>query len=271
MKTIREAVIGKTTLRLVEVGKRYAGVVLMNDEIISRIDGDDQDDVWQKLKAESSKSSPNYVGFDGAKNRFLKFFPGGFSSDYYVEMERDYKLEAKKFLDRHVPLESAVDGSGHGEIIKTVFNKTNLLSPFEKMRLKDALQSENGDQFIRGAARMASGEIKRGLTEMEKALKPHDAAKWTVVTYLPFLWRPTDHMFLKPEVTKDYSERVGHSFFNDYETKLNADVYESLLDLVEITEKKIEGLNPQDRIDVQSFIWTVGAYDDENDLPKAMG
>jgi len=39
-------------------------------------------------------------------------------------------------------------------------------------------------------------------------LKPKDAAKWTVVTYLPFLWRPDTHMLLKPMVTTDFAERV---------------------------------------------------------------
>ena len=52
---------------------------------------------------------------------------------------------------------------------------------------------------------------------MERALKHHESAKWTVVTYLPFLWRPETHMFLKPEVTKDFAARVGHRFASDYE------------------------------------------------------
>jgi hypothetical protein len=66
---------------------------------------------------------------------------------------------------------------------------------------------------------------------MERALKPHDSAKWTVATYLPFLWQPEKHMFLKPEVTKDFAARVGHRFATDYEARLDFSVYESLLDL----------------------------------------
>ncbi len=41
---------------------------------------------------------------------------------------------------------------------------------------------------------------------MESAAKPHEAAKWTLVTYLPFRWRPETHAFFKPQVTKDYAE-----------------------------------------------------------------
>lgn len=269
MKTIKEEKVGKVTLRLVEAGKTYAGVVLFDGKVTSRIDGDTPDEVWKELVREAGKSSPDYFGFDGARNHFLTFFPDGFSSDYYSNMERKYKLEAKELLDSTVPLEAAIDGSGHGDAIKSVFNKTNLLSPFEKMRVNDALKSDQADQFIRGAARMASGEIKLGLSEMEKALKPHDAAKWTAVTYLPFLWQPSDHMFLKPKVTKDFSERVGHPFFNNYETQLKVEVYESLLDLANTTEGQITALGPRDRIDIQSFIWVIGEYDLEADMPNS--
>jgi hypothetical protein len=95
---------------------------------------------------------------------------------------------------------------------------------------------------------------------MERALKPHDAAKWTVITYLPYLWRPELHMFLKPEATKDFAARVGHRFADDYEPRLHLTVYESLLDLVDKTAMQLADLMPRDRIDIQSFIWVVGDY-----------
>lgn len=267
MKTIREESIGRATLRLVETGTGYAGVILYDGKLKARVDGDGPDEVWDKLRAEAAKSSPDYFGFDGARNRFLTFFPGGFTSEEYMGQERNYKIEAKEMLDDTVPLEAARSGTGLGDAIRTVFNKTNLLSPFELVRLKDVLSGDQADPFVRGAAKMASGEIEEGLREMEQALKPHDVAKWTAVTYLPFLWRPTDHMYLKPEITKDFSERVGHSFHNNYETQLKAEVYESLLDLADTTAAEISTLGPQDRVDVQSFMWIVGAYDLERDMP----
>lgn len=268
MKTIREQILGKATLRLVETGKSFAGIVLMDGKVKSRIDRDDQEDIWQRLQADAASSSPNYFGFNGARNRFLTFFPNGFLSTEYQNSERNYKIEAKTLLDETVPLEAALNGSGYGEAIRKVLNKTNLISPFEKMRLNDVLRSDQADQFINGAAQMALGDIKAGLRIIEQALKPHEAAKWTAVTYLPFLWQPADHMFLKPTITKDFAERVGHNYYNDYETKLNVEVYESLIDLADKTEKEISDLEPQDRIDVQSFIWIVGAYDLETDMPN---
>ncbi|OFX10431.1 MAG: hypothetical protein A2516_10585 [Alphaproteobacteria bacterium RIFOXYD12_FULL_60_8] len=262
MKTIREEKVGKATLRVVETGGGYGGIVILEGKPSVKVDGNDPDALWAELLSKAAASSPNYFGYGGAINRFSSLFPDGFASSSYADHERNYKIEAKQFLEASVPLESALNGTGHADAIKSVFNKTNLLSPFEKMRVIDCLTSDQAYDFIHGAAIMASGDTKAGLSKMAKALKPHDAAKWTAVTYLPFLWRPDSHMFLKPEITKDFAERVGHSFFTDYETAITVDVYEILLDLVRTTEQEIASLNPQDHIDVQSFIWIVGAYKD---------
>jgi len=161
-----------------------------------------------------------------------------------------------------------VGASGLGEAILAVFRATNLVSPFEKVRLQDVLRGPAADAFIRAAVRFALGEGKSALLDMERALKPHDSAKWTVATYLPFLWRPEEHMFLKPEVTKDFAARVGHRFASDYEAPLDVAVYESLVGLASKTTVELAELEPRDRIDVQSFIWVVGGYRDEVDQPQ---
>jgi hypothetical protein len=75
-------------------------------------------------------------------------------------------------------------------------------------------------------------------------------------------------MFLKPEVTKDFATRVGHRFASDYEPHLDVGVYESLLDLIATTEGQLVDLRPRDRIDVQSFIWAVSAYEEETEKPR---
>ena len=128
------------------------------------------------------------------------------------------------------------------------------------MRVKDVLSSEHGDSFVRGAAAFALGDMEAGLRKMVSAAKPCDAAKWTIVTYLPFLWMPDEHMFLKPEITKLFANRVGHEFALSYRSELDLDVYRCLLDLVAQTNETIGELRPLDNVDVQSFIWVVGDY-----------
>jgi hypothetical protein len=253
-------------LRLVEKDKQFIGLVFSGGPAKVRIEGPSADDVWRRLHDEAGKANPKYFGFDGARARFLRFFPNGFHSAGYAGQERDYKIEAKAALDRAVPLEKAATGSGYAEAVLAAF-QTNLLSPFEKMRVRDALRSPAADDFIRAAARFTLGEGKQALAAMETALKPHDAEKWTPVTYLPFLWRPEQHMFLKPEVTKDFAARVGHRFASGYEPRLDIAVYDSLLDLAEKTTAELLDLKPRDRIDVQSFIWVVGHYKENTEKP----
>lgn len=260
-KTIRQGSLGKRALRLAEKDGKFFG--LADGKICA--EGDDPDQVWQQLHDEAGKSDPRYFGYAGARNRFLKFFPNGFHSDGYANQERNYKLAAKKKLDDTVPLEDALTGSGFGEAVLSVYRATNMLSPFEKTRLQDVFRGVDADAVVQAAATFAKDGDKNSLGRLEAKLKPYDCAKWTVATYLPYLWQPDRHMFLKPEVTKDYAARVGHPFASIYEAKLNFDVYAELLDLVEKTNQALSDLKPLDRIDIQSFIWVVGDYREDRE------
>jgi hypothetical protein len=104
---------------------------------------------------------------------------------------------------------------------------------------------------------------------MARALTAEDVAKWTVVTYLPFLWRPEEHMFLKPEATRDFADRVGHPFAHEYASEIAEATYRGLRNLVRETRDQIADLEPADSIDLQSFIWVVGKYKEAGAPPEA--
>jgi hypothetical protein len=262
MERVREEKRGKLTLRIVTAKVGYSGVVNSDKGQLARVDGNDPVELWRRLEQEAAKSSKDYVGFDGARTRFLRFFPGGFDTTRYASAEREYKLQAKHQLDTTVPLDQARTGSGFGEAALAVYRKTNLLFQIEKARVTELLRGPSADGFVRAAARVASGEGASALADMAQLAKRHNAASWTAITYLPFLWRPEQHMFLKPQVTKDFAERVGHRFVHAYRAAIDMTVYDSLLDLVARTRDEIADLHPRDRIDVQSFIWVVGAYNE---------
>ena len=256
MKTIREERRGKYLLRLVQTPQCYSGIVLADGKIFFRIDGEDAREVWEELE----RGVVAGFGFGGARVRFLETFPEGFTDPDYLTRERRPKLHAKQRLDEDVPLEEAVSANGQGEEVLPVYQALDLPSKFEKMRVKDALKGENAAAFIRAAARFTLEPSQQALQTMKVVLKPYAAATWPVMTYLPFLWRPSFHMFLKPMVTKDYASRVGHRFADDYSPEIGFSVYESLLDLAAATEWEIADLRPADRIDIQSFIWVVEKY-----------
>ena len=255
-ETIRRGQLGKTVLALVKSEGRFYGMA-DGKQILN---GDDAEEVWRRLHDEAGRADPRYFGYDGARARFLHWFKDGFESHRFLTEERDYKIAAKTKLDAAAPVEEAAIGNGYAEAILSAFRATNLLYPIEKAKLQAVLRGSDADAFVRAAARFTLGEIKTGLAQMHAALKPQDNAKWTAVTYLPFLWRPDQHMFLKPEVTKDFAARVGHRFAKEYEATLKPSVYESLLDLASKTEVELSALKPRDRVDVQSFIWVVGDY-----------
>ncbi len=262
MKTIRTQQFGKITARLVQTAAGYSGVLVGEGVPPSRVDGEDAEIVWAALVENLNRASPQFFGFEGARARFLKLFPDGFASPAYRSHERDYKDAARVFLASTVSIEQAERATAtECDAIARAYSKTNLLASFEQARVREVLKSEHGPGYVRGAAALARGDTAEGLKAMEDAMRPYGQPSWPGATYLPYLWSPGEHMFLKPQVTVDFAERVGHSFARDYTSALTADCYRSLLDLTARTRSEISALAPRDNIDLQSFIWAVGAYD----------
>jgi hypothetical protein len=91
MKTIRTGTAGKLSLRVVQTDTDYVGLVSNGSEIVFRFAGCDPDEAWKEVHGYLAKLGPAWFGFDGAKNRFLHWFAGGFNSTAYLESERAYQ------------------------------------------------------------------------------------------------------------------------------------------------------------------------------------
>lgn len=246
---------------LAEHGTSFTGVVRVKDREVERETGEDRAAVWQRTLHAAGRHGPNRFGFEGAKARFLKYFPEGFEDPGYLRDERDYKVRHRDWIAETCSLDD-VRLAGGSITPTNLASGTNLLHLTEMLRMNDVLKSYMSeiDGFAAGAIKLADDDIANGLAQLKNVLRSHGAARWTIATYLPFFWVPERHMFLKPQVTRDFAERVGHRFAHDYEPDLVPRVYESLLDMTAETERAIADLAPRDRIDVQSFIWVVGAY-----------
>ena len=268
IKTIREGTAGRAKLRLVETDKGFVAIAIESGKTILQKEAASADEAWNALQMGLTREGPNWFGYAGARARFLHWFEGGFHSSAYLADERTYKLKAKDELEKTTPLEKAATGSGHGEAILRAYRATNLLYPIEKTRMQDLLRGSHADDFIRAAARFALGEGKVALRAMETLLRQHENAKWTVVTYLGYLWRPETHIFLKPEVTKDFAARVGHPLAHSYSSDLDYAVYQDLLDMAGAIRQALIDLEPRDMIDIQSVIWVVGDYRDGREVPQ---
>src|SRR5215208_1663970 len=86
------------------------------------------------------------------RKKFLRFFPGGFADETYIDWERDYKWAA------HERWTAALGPSNFKTLLRerqfseiaahavSIESRTNLLFSFEKMALRDAVRSPAGAQ-----------------------------------------------------------------------------------------------------------------------------
>src|SRR5436853_7697913 len=109
--------------------------------------------VATRRKRPASKASPARTLSPAAlrcRRKFLRFFPGGFYDETYIEWERGYKWQAhERWMERLEPraYRELLDRRRFAEITEhavRVESRTNLLFSFEKMALRDAVRSAAG-------------------------------------------------------------------------------------------------------------------------------
>jgi hypothetical protein len=260
---------GKATLRW-QPSKEgdFKGAIIIDGKRSELFTDEVEDRLVARLRNEAGKLEPNYVGMDGAIARFLEFMPGGLRGERSVSEEREYKLAASRELNSILPLEAALQAnSADAEAVRKARVWLNILSPYESMHMKQTLENAEGPAFLRAAARFASGDYAAGAQGMENALKKYGRQSWPKATYFGYLWQPEKNMFCKPTVTRDFAQRIGHAFQYVYDAEISERVYMSLMDLAEHTLAATKSLGAEDYIDVQSFIYVVGGYT-EQDRPS---
>lgn len=257
---------GKATLRWQPAKDGgFEGAVIIGSKRGEILTDDSEERLITRLRNEAGKLEPNYVGMDGAIARFLEFMPGGLRGERSVSEEREYKLAASREMNSVLPLEAALEATkADAAAIRKARVWLNILAPFESMHMKTVLESPEGPALLRGAARFARGDHAAGAQGMENALKKYGRQSWPKATYFGYLWRPTENMFCKPEVTKDFAQRIGHEFQYVYNPEISGLVYQSLMSLAEHTLAATRRLGAEDFIDVQSFIYVVGGYTEQD-------
>lgn len=210
-------------------------------------------------------------GPDKCRRKFLKFFPGGFDDETYIDWERGYKWEAhERWNDQlgRAEFQSLIRAGKFEEIARravTIESRTNLLFSFEKMAMRDAVKSRAGAKafaeglfdFIHGRGSLEK-KFERWI-EVVAALPRRQTRvlTWPVVTVFGFIAQPETHVFLKPMVTKRAAEAYGFDFV--YRSRPNWETYASLLAFADRVRKDVRELRPKDMIDIQGFIWVQGS------------
>lgn len=205
------------------------------------------------------------------RQRFLRFFPGGFTDETYLEWERNYKDGAARQWRDALPrvrfgmMLRSRRFRDISAIALRIESRTNLLFSFEKMALRDATRQ------AAGAHRFAEGlyEFLYGSEDPEERFtrwcevvselprRQTRVLTWPIVTVFGFIAEPARHMFLKPNVTRIAAARYGVAL--RYHSRPNWQTYQDLLQFAGQMRRDLADLRPRDMIDLQSFLWVQGS------------
>jgi hypothetical protein len=208
---------------------------------------------------------------DRCRRKFLRYFPGGFYDETYLEWERNYKTEAherwNELLNKpeYERLLLAADFTEIASRAVRLESRTNLLFSFEKMALRDAVKDRAGARrFAEGLFAWLHGpgkaEAKFEQWIETVAALPRRQTRvltWPLVTVFGFIAVPDRHLFLKPNVTRLAAKEYGFDF--QYRPRPSWATYRSLLDFADTVRGDLRDLRPRDMIDLQSFIWVQGS------------
>jgi hypothetical protein len=205
------------------------------------------------------------------RRKFLRFFPGGFADETYIDWERGYKWTAhERWMSALAPtmFRTLLREGRYAEVaahVVSIESRTNLLFSFEKMALRDAVKSAAGaEAFATGLYEFLHGRGSderrfEQWCEVVGALPRRQTRvlTWPVVTVVGFIAQPERHMFLKPNVTRVAAGEYGFDF--QYASRPNWATYASLLEFAALVMRDQRDLGPRDMIDAQSFIWVQGS------------
>ena len=205
------------------------------------------------------------------RKKFLRYFPGGFRDEKYIDWERGYKWKAhqrwQEDLSPAAFLRLLREGQ-HATIAAravAIEARTNLLFSFEKMALRDAVRTAAGAAlFSRGLYDFLHGRAddQQRFTQWCELVgrlprRQTRVLTWPVVTVFGFIAQPERHMFLKPTVTRIAARAYDFDF--NYASRPSWPIYASLLAFAKQVHRDQRDLRPADLIDSQGFIWVQGS------------
>jgi hypothetical protein len=224
--------------------------------------------------AKQPKSLIPLQTFEQAKETFLAKFPGKFDDAGYIG---DAEHGERFFLLQSVQLYQELFGNGQlrqlleakdaaqlAERAQKVLGAQNLTFVQETLRFKDVLKMpEETLKYFGALAQLLEAEELKAETmtpyfEAVKAIAVVGFDKWPNATLFPFLAQPARHIFLKPQVTKQFAQSLGYDL--KYNNKPNWATYEAFLVIAKDCQTRLADWNPKDLIDIQSFIWVLMGY-----------
>jgi hypothetical protein len=221
--------------------------------------------------------APVLPNFDAQVARFEELFPGGFASERYAHEERGEESsaatnkKAKGFKNSAIAtaqsllareeMERQIGAGAFGEVIAKVklVHKAagNLLHPLGDLIPFGKMPAEHEKGFAEATFNLlhGSGSPDERFDKVVAALAGANLATWPLVTVLPALYAPEEHVFVKPSFYEKQAALVG--FDLRYERIPSSTAYGRMKALSREIEKRLveRGQKPRDQMDVYAFIW----------------
>jgi hypothetical protein len=232
-------------------------------------------------KASSAKSAASQTTGHGkpsegamrCRRKFLRFFPGGFHDEKYVDWERGYKWESHERWQEalsQAEFRRLLRAREYSEIAARAVrveqrSRYSMIFSFEKMALRDAVKSEASARafseglydFLHGQGSVAARFERWCETVAALPRRQTRVLTWPLVTVFGFIAQPETHIFLKPTVSRIAAREYGFDF--QYKSRPSWETYANFLEFAETIQSDQQDLRPRDMIDIQSFIWVQGS------------
>lgn len=236
-----------------------------NSNLVDEATAATLEEVETEIKQKVLEKSHDFLNLNEALKLFRKHFPQDFGSPKYIEAERDYKLKAATQAQETLTasaLKQWIDSKSTEPLVaalKKVMNSTNICSPFEKTRFSEFLLTEGSAvAFAQHLVKLLYGDnFDAAFGDFAEYLKTTNLRSWPIATYYPYLVKPQEHIFLKPEIYQRCAYRLGYN--DSYESQVNPETYRAQYRMAHDLLSKLKPHGAKDMIDVQSFMYAIAS------------
>lgn len=167
-----------------------------------------------------------------AESDFLHRYPGGFANEEIQRMvaRRHNVGRLSEFARAELGRDAFSQPGRVLDAVGSIVARSSMVSRFEKPRFRDfvaGLHRSEREALVAAYKRLLHGNRERGFTELVEILAEGKLAKWSLVTIVPYQYRPESEVFVKPTTTKrvirtfqleglEYAPRPSWAFYARY-------------------------------------------------------
>lgn len=217
----------------------------------------------------------SWIPHEEAEARFLESYPKGFADPLYVGDGKGRQARPARIRRAHAAYTQTF-GEGKGQELLAAGSIAKLVEgalAVEKLAgasvggadkaslaggLKDATAAAAFFTALFdyvGAAAPERAGFEALATAVAALSNGDETPTWPLVTLLPFLARPDQHMLLRPKVTSQAAHRLGMEL--RFAAEPNWTTYSTFLRSSEQLLEKLRSIGAKDFIDVESFLTVV--------------